>query len=108
MLLKLNGLDFQFIMTQRINMATYTKHQRQDKSDRLAFCVVCEFGKIAPTYLRQAAREARRILDNTKASHRNDTKQCKRHALYKGVRKPQSNCRGCWSVYNGKHETDKK
>ena len=99
-------------------MATYTKRQRQDKSDRLAFCVVCELGKTAPTYLRQAAREAKRILDNTKANHRNDVKQCspvglqerqcKRHALYKGVRKPQSNCRGCWSVYNALHETDKK
>ena len=89
-------------------MATYTKRQRQDKAYRLAFCVVCELGKAAPTYLRQAARDAKKMLVDTKARHRDDVKQCKRHVLYLGVRKPRNNCRGCWSVYNAKHETDKK
>lgn len=89
-------------------MATYTKRQRQDKAYRLAFCVVCELGKAAPTYLRQAARDAKKMLADTKTRHKGDAKQCKRHVLYLGVRKPRNNCRGCWSVYNAKHETDKK
>lgn len=91
---------------RRCNIATYTKRQCQDKAYRLAFNVVCELGKAAPRYLRQAAHEAKKILADTKARHKGDTKQCKRHMLYKGVRKPKNNCRGCWSVYNVKHETN--
>lgn len=87
-------------------MTTYTKRQRQDKAYRLAFCVVCELSKAAPMYLREAAREAKKILADTKARHRDDAKQCKRHPLYLGVRKPHNNCRGCWRIYNAKHETN--
>ena len=89
-------------------MTTYTKRQKEDKAYWLGFRLVCELGKVAPGYLRQAAKEAKKILADTKNCHKDDDKKCVRHPMYRGVRKPYNNCRGCWRVYNAKHETDKK
>ena len=85
-------------------MPTFTKRQKMDKAYGLAFNAVCELGKAAPGYLRQAAREAKKILADTKARHKDDAVECSRHPLYQGVRKPKNNCRDCWKVYNAKHE----
>lgn len=66
--------------------------------------MVCELGKQAPAQLRLAAREAKKVLADTKARHKNDDKKCVRHPMYQGKRKPKNNCRGCWRVYNVGHE----
>lgn len=89
-------------------MPKFTKRERQDKAYTLAFNAVCELGKAAPTHLRLAARDASKILADTRARHVDDDKHCNRHPLYKGKRKPQNNCRGCWRIYNAKHEQHKK
>lgn len=89
-------------------MPKFTKRERQDKAYALAFNVVCELGKAAPTYLRLAACDAKKILADTVAHHKHDAVNCARHPLYKGTRKPQNNCRSCWGVYNALHEIDKK
>lgn len=89
-------------------MPKFTKREKQDKAYTLAFNAVCELGKAAPAYLRLAARETKKILTDTRARHKRDAVECARHPLYKGVRKPNNNCRSCWKVYNAVHEVDKK
>lgn len=85
-------------------MPIYTKREKQDKAWWLAFRCVCELGKAAPTYLRLAAKEAKKQLADTKLRHADNDKQCVRHPLYLGKRKPKNNCRTCWKVYNVGHE----
>jgi len=85
-------------------MSLYSKREKQDKAYWLGFKMVCELGKHAPAQLRLAAREAKKILADTKNRHVDDDKICVRHPAYQGKRKPKNNCRTCWRIYNAGHE----
>lgn len=81
-------------------MPTYTKKQLTAMATNIASDMVASHSKGAPTFLRTCAKEAKRILTETKAVHKGRPTPCKRHSRYMAKRRPVNGCMDCLKFYN--------
>ena len=81
-------------------MPTYTKKQLQVMAENVACDIVASHSKSAPSFLRTCAKEAKRILAETKAVHKGRPTPCAKHSRYMAKRRPVNGCIDCLKYYN--------
>lgn len=81
-------------------MPTYTKKQLTAMATNIASDFVASHSKGAPKFLRDCAREAKRMLADTKAVHKGKPVPCKKHSRYMAKRRPVNGCITCLKYYN--------
>lgn len=81
-------------------MPTYTKKQSATMATNIASDFIASHSIRAPKFLRDCAKEAKRMLDETKATHKGKAVPCKKHSKYMAKRRPVNGCIECLKYYN--------